>query len=499
LVLENALVAAAGLALGIVFTLWGVHLIAATVPVESAGYLLAPRASWRTFAVASAATVISLMLVGVLPALPMSRVDPNTLIKNRAGTGASRSNRRRYALLLALQIGVGVPLLNGGALLLRSAYRLSDVSYGIKQWDGYDPHRLVVALTTAHAERGSILDERHVANELVARAKTAPNVSYAAVTMSVSPVNDMLTIENRDGVRRELPAPMWKYTLVSPSYFRTLGRAMKYGSDFAPGEYDVPAVVLEEAMADFLWPGVNPVGRLIKFGDERSATSWARIVGVVKDARDSATVRDFDPYYGRHPAAVYRTFSSEDTVRNGARALELYARATTEGDRVAVGVRHALTGASNIDNPYVVMHDEYDGTKRARVQSAFMAMLFSLFSVVALGLAAVGVYGIVSHSVNERRREFGVRISLGATSGDILRNVLGDGKVFALTGVAAGLYLTRRTAGWLGAFMTSRFDQNDAVLFAAIAAVLVVTALLAAIGPAWRATRISPVEAMRSE
>ncbi|HEY4130554.1 MAG TPA: FtsX-like permease family protein, partial [Gemmatimonadaceae bacterium] len=301
-----------------------------------------------------------------------------------------------------------------------------------------------------------------------------------------------------DGLRREVPVPMWNYSLVSPSYFRTIRRPTVYGSDFAPGAYDVPVVVIDEEMAKFLWPGVNPVGRLIKFGDERSAGSWVRVIGVVKDVLDPKA-RDLDEFYGRHPAGVYRTFSSEDTSRVAAASISIYVHATADGDRVAVGVRHMLADLPNISGLYVATFAETTGTRRRRAQDDFMAMLFSLFSVVALGLAAVGVYGIVSHSVNERRREFGVRISLGASTKDILRNVLGEGNVFALSGVAVGLYLARGTAHWVGMFMTEMHDLDDAGLYAAVASVLVVTAFIAAMGPAWRATRIAPVEAMRNE
>jgi ABC-type antimicrobial peptide transport system permease subunit len=243
---------------------------------------------------------------------------------------------------------------------------------------------------------------------------------------------------------------------------------------------------------------VNPVGRLIKFGDERSAASWVRVTGVVKDVLDPKA-HDLDEFYGRHPAGVYRTFSSEDTSRVAAASMTIYAHATGDGDRVAVSVRHMLADLPDLGNLYVATFDESNGTRRRRAQDDFMAMIFSLFGIVALGLAAVGVYGIVSHSVNERRREFGVRISLGATTKDILLNVLGEGNVFALSGVAVGLYLARGTAHWVGMFMTEMHDLDDAGLYAAVASVLVVTAFIGAIGPAWRATRIAPVEAMRNE
>ncbi len=501
LVLENALLAIGGLVLGLVLTLWGVELIRATIPVESAGYIVAPQVSWRTFAVASATTMVSLLLVGLIPAFSIARVDPNTLLKKRAGTGAHRPHRRRYAMLIALQFSVGIPLLSGGALLLRSARRYADASFALKLWFGYNPHPLVVASGLVAGVGGGVTDIRNVARRLVDRVVTARGVRIAAASASMTPTDQTLTLEEPDGIRREVPVPAWSYTLVSPSYLKTYGRVMLFGSDFADGEYDAPTVILEAQMAKYLWPGVNPVGRLIKFGDEKSPGAWARVVGVVKDARDSALIADIDPYYGRHPAGVYRVFSAQDTMRVSARsiAMQVTARAVDDPDRAAVEIRHALTGASEIESPYVATFDERNGTRQRKAQADFMAMLFSVFSIVALGLAAVGVYGIVSHSVSERRQEFGVRISLGATTRHVILEVLRDGKLLALVGIAVGLQLTRGSVGWIAMFLTGRWDLNDAGLFALIAGVLAVTAIAAAIGPAWRAARISPVEAMRSE
>jgi ABC-type antimicrobial peptide transport system permease subunit len=124
--------------------------------------------------------------------------------------------------------------------------------------------------------------------------------------------------------------------------------------------------------------------------------------------------------------------------------------------------------------------------------------MFSTFAALAIGLAALGIYGIVTHSVAERRRELGVRIALGGTSRDILRAVLREGNVLALSGVAVGLLCTKYTAGWLLAF-SREDDQYDAPLFAAMALVLFIIAVLSALIPAMRATRIDAVESLRSE
>jgi ABC-type antimicrobial peptide transport system permease subunit len=133
-----------------------------------------------------------------------------------------------------------------------------------------------------------------------------------------------------------------------------------------------------------------------------------------------------------------------------------------------------------------------------RASHDFVAGLFSLFAALAIALAALGIYGLVAHSVAERKREMGVRIALGASSRDVLHAILREGNVLALAGVAVGLLLTKYSAEWLRAFSIED-DQYNAPLFAAVGAVLFIVALLAALIPALRATRIDPVESLRSE
>ena len=139
------------------------------------------------------------------------------------------------------------------------------------------------------------------------------------------------------------------------------------------------------------------------------------------------------------------------------------------------------------------------GITRGRTRARFVSYIFGIFAALGTALAALGVYGVVSHSVSERRREFGVRVSLGATSRDILRDVLREGNVLALLGVAAGLLFTRQTAAWLYPFLNGRDDIYDAPLFAAIALALAATTVVAALVPALRAARVDPVTALRAE
>lgn len=501
LVLENALLAAGGLVLGLVLSVWGVELVRATIPSAIAGYLVAPRVSWGMFAAALVAALLSLVLVGLLPALRIARVDANALLKSRAGTGAHSRNRRRYAVMVVAQIGLALPLLCGAVLLARSAWRFRSPEFIEHSRIGYNPDPLITASIGLDVAAGRATPVAQLASDLVSRLRALPSVANATITVGRSSTGQAATIETADGFVREVPAPLWQVTLVTPGYFRTMGRTMSSGNDFAEGAYDASEVVMDEPTARFLWPHSNPIGRMIKFGDPRSLDPWMRVIGLVHDLRDTATIRHLDPQSGFHLGSVYRAMTPADSVTAGRGGLVLSAQIRARGDvnRTAIDVRHALWATGGVTSASVTPLDDWFGLTVSRARGAFVAAIFSLFAILGTALVALGVFGIVAHSVNQRRQEFGVRISLGATRGHILRDVLRDGRMVALAGVALGLFATARTMSWLYYFLNGEFDINDAALFASLAAALVATALVAALVPALRATRVDPVEALRNE
>jgi len=501
IMVENVLLAGVGLVLGFVATFWAVDLLAAVVPAEIGGLLVKPQTSWRMLVVAVAAGLVCLLLVGLVPAVRLARADPNTLLKRNAGTGAHRHNRRMYGLMLVAQIGFALPLLIGAAFLTRSVARLDGGDYVKKEWFGYDPHPLVTAVVPLQAPRGSAVSFADAASDLVSRTRAIDGVIDAAASHSAAPVNKGVAIEDAGGLTREVPAPAWTYTIVTPGYFRSYGRQMARGKDFVDGVYDAPPVVIDEPTAKFLWPGVDPVGRLLKLGNVASAVPWSRVIGVVHDLRDPVVMADRDPTYGRRLAGVYRVVAPTDSLVIHAKgeSIGLIARARGEPHRVAVGMQHALRTPGSTGALSVATLEDRAKITLTRVQQRFVRLILTIFASLGVGLAALGVYGIVSHSVNERQREFGVRISLGATPRHILRDVLREWVVLALAGVAVGLYLSRTSVGWLGLFLVNWDDFYNPVLFAAMSLMLCVTALLAALAPAWRATRVDPVDALRNE
>ena len=499
LLLESGILAFAGLVLGILLTLWGAWIVKGFVPPEITDYMIEPRTSWRVFVFASFAAVLCLFLVGLLPALHVSRVDPDSLLKSSSGTGANKEHRRRYGMMVIAQIGFALPVLVGAIVVLQTAFKMRSREYLGRERYGYDPAPLIAGNVNFLSDTVRVIKVAGVASDLVGRAKALSGTLEAAVSYTEQPEKRIVSVDDENGAVREEPAHQWGYDVVSPSLFRTMGIAIERGRDFKEGEFG-RSVIMDAGSARFLWGHHDPVGRSIKFGNAQSDAPWYRVVGITKDQRDTATIRRMNYSYGFRLTEVYRVIAPSDSFvlgRRWWRRLTLYARVRGNTELAAVRLQRALRSAPVVDGPSVTpIVDEW--MAYMKVRQDFVAALFTTFAFLGLSLVAVGVYGIVSHSIAERRRELAVRISLGATARNILHSVLREGNALILAGIAFGLLFTKYTVWWLGQFM----DENagyDALLFAVIATGLFALAAFAAFIPALRATRIDPVEALRHE
>jgi hypothetical protein len=338
-----------------------------------------------------------------------------------------------------------------------------------------------------------------LSNQLVSRVRRAPDVADAATY--ISDFLGAVTVYGKDGAPHVTAAPATGYKRVSASYLHTYGLRIVNGRDFIEGASAEPEVIVDQKTAQVLWHGANPIGERIKLGDARSTQPWVRVVGVTATLGDPSRMITSQPSMMRSSplGAIYYLPSARDSVVLGKKlglVMLVVARSKTDHARMPITLRRTLQPMAPLR---VLMAQRMnEDLWRERASHDFVGGLFSAFATLAIGLAALGIYGIVTHSVAERKRELGVRIALGASARDILRAILREGNVIALSGVAFGLLFTKYTAGWLRAFSLED-DQYDASLFAAMAAVLFIVAVLSALMPALRATRIDPVESLRSE
>jgi putative ABC transport system permease protein len=496
LLLESGILAGAGLLLGLILTAWGNGLLASHIPPSVGEYVVAPQTSWRVLAMAVAASVVSIMLIGLIPAIHVSKVDPNELLKSGAGTGANKRNRHKYSLMIVTEIGLSLALLSGAALVVRSAAVFKAVDFG------FDYKPLTTGFLLNQVDPGKTVAYVDVFNQVLSRLATLPDAKLAAATMHRNMLAHGLTVADQGGDKRELPAPMFGYEVVSPSYLRTIGLPILEGRDFIDGTPSEGEVILDEPTARFLWPNGRALGGAIKLGSDTTRAPWLRVVGVVKERPR------FNPLLSERPrptesrglGAIYYRPSARDSIPASkfGFGVSVIVRAGSDPGRMPLTLRHEFLDGVPFSVRLAQPMEAGLGLVRIRESHDFVAATFMLFTVLAVGLAALGIYGIVAHSVAERKREIGVRIALGATARDVLHAVLREGNPVALGGLALGLFCTKLTVKWLQAF-SFEDDQYDAPLFAAMAAVLFIVAVASAIGPALRATRIDPVESLRSE
>jgi putative ABC transport system permease protein len=495
LLLESAILAGVGLALGLLLTVWGIHALSALIPPSIGDYVVEPRTNWRVFAFGLVASALCVVLIGLYPALRASRADPNALLKAGAGTGASKRNRQRYGVLIAVELGLSLAVLSAAALMLRMAWRVEQVR------PPYDPTPLAISwllIDPSGRTPGSSVSAE-LAN-IVSHARALSDAADATASFRRSVVHDAVTVDDPGRGTREIPAPRLSYEVVTPSYFRTYRLPIVEGRDFQEGESDVPAVIVSRRVARAYWPNSSPIGAMIKLGEARSNVPWVRVVGIVGEASrvdPRSTAADSQRVVGGLGGIFYLP-NATDTATGSVRGIHLVVRAREHPAMMPSTIR---LGLRNLPGMRVGMGQTMAEALRltqARSRAHFIAAIFATFTAAAVGLACLGVYGIVSHSIAERRRELGVRIALGATAGNVIHSVLREGNAIALAGVALGLLLTKYGVPLLAAFSLED-DQYDASLFALLAAALFIVAVTAALVPALRATRIDPVESLRSE
>lgn len=490
LLLESVLLATTGLVLGILLTSWATVGMHAVIPPSIGKLVVEPRWSWRVFAIAIAATISTIVLVGVGPSIVVSRVDPNELLKSGAGTGATRRQRRQYGYLVVVEMALALALLSAALVLMHTSTLMADDAA-----DGFDVAPLALANLIDPIAVGQKMALNTLMSGAVSRARATPGVANATAEYDKPVTGDSITIADSASGLRAIAAPQRAATIVSPSYLRTLDLPLVAGRDFIEGERDVQVALVDDYTAMSLWPNANPIGALIKMGTPASDAAYVRVIGVfgyrgrrMKQRYEMAEVN------GMRMGRVLMLPSPRDSIAGAKQPfrLRLSVRSSTaDATKLPLALRRA--GFSS-----AATYDDAMGMARTRQSMSFIMALFFGFAGFALCLAAFGVYGIVAHSVAERRRELGVRIALGATSRDILHAVLRESVVIGLAGIASGLALIKCVES---AADGSIFDDalTGTVVFAGAALLLLATTALSAFVPALRATRVDPTESLRSE
>jgi len=486
LLVESIVLALIGGGVGLLLATWGVDALrlsqAGTIPrLESVTLDL------RVLAFALGLTVATGLAFGTMPALRLTRSDPQTGLRDgsRGATGSSGVGGARRGLVVA-EVAIAVVLLSGAGLLLRSFDRLLEVNPGFRVDNVLTAQITLPRVKYADQSRRSALYE-----QLSARIATTPGVQAVGLVSS-APLGDGVGYEAFE-IEHALttdPATVQDAELLvaTSGYFTALNIPLLSGRLFGPEDRaDAPGVaVISQTMARRYWKGQDPLGARITRGDPRDpAAQWYTIVGVVGDVRHESL-----------SDAAYPQLYLPMAQAAGRRMI-LTARVSGDPMQVVAVLRRTLSELdSQVPLSSVRTMRERVAESTARPRSS--ATLLALFAATALLLALVGVYGVIAYGVNQRTRELGIRVALGAHPRQILRLVMRQG----MTPVAAGLglgFLTALVATRVLRSMLFEVSPADLLTYVMVGGSVLLAAIGASYWPARRATRIDPIVALRTD
>jgi len=481
LLTESVLLAAVSGLIGTLLAFVGIRLIRAfgppTIPrLNETGLDL------RVLGWILAISALAGILVGLAPALATLRrnLRPAGEEGGRSVTGGVAAGRIRRALVVA-EFALAIVLLVGAGLLVRSWWYVNRVDPGFK------PERVVVVELTAPASFDIPAQRAGLYDRVLEQIRAIPRVENAGIIGDLFIGNSreqIVTVERDEGTVSE--RLRFAGGEVSPDFFKAIGTPLLRGRFFSIGDGPdgTPVAIINDAMARRSWPGQDPVGRRFKLGPQDSDRPWFTVVGVVADMRRQGLEREPFP----------QMFVS--LAQNPPRSVDLFIRTSVDDPlTMAADIRAAVRRVEKNAPVYGVAPLEQQlGTYLA--QRRFQTSLLTGFSIVALLMAAVGIYGLIQYCIATRTQEIGLRMAVGAQSSDIFRMIIGEGLTICLTGLALGL----AGAWWLGragSALLFGVTASDPLTFTAVSLLLTVVALAACYFPARRAMTVDPLAALR--
>jgi predicted permease len=482
LLTESVLFAAAGGVLGLIVMWWTLQGLIALAPADI------PRmdevtVDWRVLLAAGLTTMITGVLVGVLPALSSASVNPQASLQDASrGTVGGALRRRTRAALVVAEVALAVAITTGSGLLLRSFVSVTSIN------PGFDTDRLLTMQINLPPTLTNNTDRLAFYRSFFERLEALPGVASVGGTTRVplgsTSVSTTVQIEGRPVPAAELPEVQFRRAMHN--YFETMGIPIRQGRTFNVDDTATtpPVAVINDAMARRLFPNEDPIGRHIRIGPNPSGT-WTTIVGVIGDVRHGGLEETPQP-------EMYITYLQGPPVNP-------FIVVRTSGDP-ALMAETVRAEIRNFDKNVPLYDLRTMTTLRSETVSTrrFILLIVGAFGLLALGLAAIGVYGVMSLIVSERTREVGVRLALGAQPKELLRMIVGQAAKLAGIGVAVGVAAALPLAPLLDSQLYG-IESFDPTTFISVPVVLMVIATLAALVPARNAMRVDPLTALRVE
>jgi predicted permease len=477
LLVESLLLACAGSALGVAIAAGGIKfLVSSPLPIPR---LHDARLDAPVLLFTLALAIVCALIFGLLPARRAARLDLQQTLRDGGRESRSGSQQRTRQLLVIGELCLAQVLLIGAGLLIRSSLAMSAVPIG------FDTHNLLVASVSLpgsrYPEKGSM---ERAFSDIEGRIAAIPGVKSVGRSQ-VAPIagfgwNWKVSREGSDGNDAGTVVANMRY--VSPNYFKSLGLPLLRGRAFTDSDSPgAPRVaVISRRLADKLWPGVDPLGHRISNGGD----VWREVVGVVDDMHANG-VKDEPPLELYMPSSGQANGAYTYVIRGAVPVTTLLPEVRRAV--AAIDPLVALSGVTTMD----------DAIGKQLALDRFTRWLFTMLGATGLILAIVGVYGVIAYFVTQRHHEMGVRLALGASGNAVQWLVVREGLAIALSGVVIGLPLAFVSAKLLKS-LVFQVSPHDPITFAAVASMLTIVAIVASYIPARRATRIDPLEALRS-
>jgi predicted permease len=477
---------AAGTACGLALARWWLAVLVRLSPVALRG-LDEASIDGAVLAFTVLVAVGSAVAFGMIPALQAARTNLAAGLQTSMRASAGRSQQRLRAGLVVAETAIGVMLLIAAGLLLRNFDRLLHTS------PGFDPQNVVTARFRLADARYSYPKQIAFYEELLPDIAAMPGVQAVAATapLPLSGSRYSLSVELTGSKAPAAEKQSASFGMVSPGYFHAMRVPFLRGRDFSLADNDgAPRVaVVNDSFARTYFDGQDPIGQRIRPGlsTTEKETPWREIVGVVADIKHGALTESDQP-------AFFIPFAQ-------GLISPLYLIVRTAGEPAAQGVAEDIRKALARKDPELALYDvkPLDAYLATSVASErFETLLLAVFAGLGLTLTAVGLYGVVAYGVAQRTREFGIRLALGARSGEVLGMVVRSGLALAGIGLAVGVVMAAFVARLLATALHG-IDPLDPVTFGTVAAVVFVVAMVASYVPARRATRVDPILALRTE
>ena len=482
LLTEGVLLALVSGLIGTLLALWGIRLVRAFDP-GTLPRLNEVGVDLRVLGWAVAISVLGGILVGLAPAIATVRRDlrPSGEEGGRSVSGGAATVRIRRVLVVA-EFALAIVLLVGAGLLVRSWWHVNDIE------PGFSAGRVLVMGITAPPAFTAAEQRTDLYHRVVEQVRAVPGVESTGIIddfFTGNPREQLLTVERNDGTTSE--RLVFTRDEISADFFTTLGTPLLRGRFFSIGDRPEASrvAIINDALARRSWPGQDPVGRRFKLGPRDADGPWFTVVGLVGNMRRQGLEREALPQ-------VFMSLTQNPASRN----VELFIRTSSIDPLTMAGSIRAAVHRVEKDAPIhgVAPLEQQLGTYLA--QRRFQTSLLTGFSIVALLMAAVGIYGLIQYSIVTRTREIGLRVAIGAQRFDIFRMVIGEGLTLSLTGLGLGL----AGAWWLGRAGSSLLfgvSASDPLTFSAVSILLTAVAVAACYFPARRAMKVDPIVALR--